>query len=58
MQGPFSSHGLAHAAEGRQWSEIKAFAGHDLCLVNSTERADAAYSSKRINTELTTLMLR
>lgn len=53
----FSSHGLAHTAEGKEWAEIIALAGHNLCLVNSSKSADTSYSNKFSETDLDTMTL-
>lgn len=39
---PFSSHGLVHTTEGKEWAEITASLGYNLCLVNSSKIADTA----------------
>lgn len=49
----FSSHGLAHSAEGKDWAQIRASAGHNLCLANLAKRDDSAFSSKFSQTLVT-----
>lgn len=54
---PFSSHGLVHTAEGKEWAQIRALARHNLCLVNLSKSADTAYSNEFSETDLDTMTL-